>query len=59
MKRLGLIDEIETRAEAARKTPRGPDYDAIIAAVAKEAGVPFHELEVAHSAWIAAIGTTG
>jgi hypothetical protein len=38
-----LIEEIERRAKAA-PMPQGPDYQAIVRAVAEENGVPYEHL---------------
>ncbi len=42
-----LLEEIERRAEAAKNTPQGPDYQAILDDVAAENDVPIDDLRIA------------
>lgn len=49
-----LIAEVERRGREAHKTKHGPDYRAIVRAVADENGVPYEHLRgVCLDAWTA------
>ena len=51
---LDLLKEVEKRAAQARRTLHGPDYHAIVSAVAEEHGVTFEHLRaVCLDNWIA------
>lgn len=54
-----MIDEVEAKAEAERRTPRGPDYHRIICEVAKSYGVDANDLDQAHVNWLTALASTG
>ena len=41
------IAEVERRAEAAYRTPQGPDYRAIVEDVARDCGMTFEALRTA------------